>query len=195
MKTVLDKFDAYFAPRCNELASRYKFRKCLQSADESIDAYITRLKILVKDCNYEDRDKELRDQIVFGCADDKLRQKFFEQEDLTLQKAIDVSIAYQAARRQMDVYKEVDPHKKEAIAKVKQNSENEVSGKRKPKTRPKSGYTESNNSDDNPISAKASDNLCKCKYCGRIHEWKKNVQRTDRSALNVEGSIIFPLSV
>ena len=191
LKTVLDKFDAYFAPRRNELASRYKFRKCLQSADESIDTYITRLKILVKDCNYEDqRDKELRDQIVFGCADDKLRQKFFEQEDLTLQKATDVSVAYQAARRQMDIYKEVDPHKKEATAKEKQNFENEVSGKRKPKTSPKSGYTESNNSDDNSNSAKASDSLRKCKYCGRIH-----VQRTDRSALNVEGLIIFPLSV
>ena len=74
----------------------------------------------------------------------------------------------------MDVYKEVNPHNKEAIAKVKQNFENEVSGKRNPKTRPKSGYAESKNSDDNSNPAKASDNLRKCKYCGRIHEWKKS---------------------
>ena len=55
LKSVFEKFDNYFAPRRNELAARYKFRKCLQTTEESIEAYITRLKILVKDCNYEDQ--------------------------------------------------------------------------------------------------------------------------------------------
>ena len=95
LDSVLAKFDDYFAPRKNELVSRYRFRKCVQKPDETLEAYMTRLKILIKDCDYDDqRDKQLRDQVVLGCNDDKLRQKLFEVDNLTLKKTLDVCILY-----------------------------------------------------------------------------------------------------
>ena len=74
--SVLGKLDEYFTPRKNDLAARYKFRKCVQKSGESLESYITRLKILIKDCDYDkERDNSFRDQIVFGCSDDELRKK------------------------------------------------------------------------------------------------------------------------
>lgn len=174
LESVVEKFDAYFAPRKNELASRYKFRKCVQLADEHVDAYITRLRILIKDCNYEEqRDKELRDQIVFGCADDKLRQKFFETDDLTLQKTVDLCVAYQASRWQMDVFKDEKPNS-EAIAKVKQRSRREVSEKFKPNSSSKSNLRLDSYDDDGSSSSTGTKpRLRMCKFCGEQHEWKK----------------------
>ena len=55
-------------------ASRYKFWCCMQKEEETLDAFITRLKILVKNCDLSTkRDEAIRDQIVFECGDEKLR--------------------------------------------------------------------------------------------------------------------------
>ena len=179
LQTVLEKFDEYFAPRKNELASRYKFRKCLQRADETVDSYITRLRILIKDCNYEEhRDKELRDQIVFGCSDDKLRKKFFEADALTLRKTMELCVAYQASKKQMDVYKE-GAHSVETIQKVKQNSGTEVSDISTKFNKATLGASELSYSLSKKDRHKR-DNIRerprpirKCKFCGQEHVWAK----------------------
>ena len=49
---VVQKCKAYYSPRSNESTNRYKFRKCIQRSGESLDAFITRLKIIVKECDY-----------------------------------------------------------------------------------------------------------------------------------------------
>ena len=68
----------------NELTTRYKFRKCVQRTGEQLDAFITRLNIILKECDYGDeKEKQLRDQIVFGCREDSLRDKFFREAALT----------------------------------------------------------------------------------------------------------------
>ena len=68
LKTVLDKLDAHFAPRKSTLINRYKLHQCQQQSGETVDAFITRLKVLAKDCDFKvHRDERLRDQLVFGC--------------------------------------------------------------------------------------------------------------------------------
>ena len=53
---------------------RYKFRKCMQRFAETLDAFISRLKIILKEFDYGDeKEKQLHDQIVFGCREDSLR--------------------------------------------------------------------------------------------------------------------------
>lgn len=146
----------------------------MQLNDESIVAYITRLKILIKDCDYEDqRDKELRDQIVFGCLEDKLRQKFFEAETLTLKRTIDLCVTYQASRRQMDVYKDGKSKQStsltehETIAKVGKWKPRKNKPPKKSSTQPES----TSQKDSTPKSIKVAD----CKYCGNKHQWKKTM--------------------
>lgn len=157
LKSVLDKFDTYFSPRKTELAARYKFRKCMQRPGEPLESYITRLRILIKDCNYEGQnDKELRDQIVFGCSDDTLRQKFFDEEDLTLKKTVDICVAYQATKRQMNVFKE------ETIDVIQKMSE-------------KHAVTHNTRSKKVGGQEDRTTNWRECRYCGQKHVWRKEL--------------------
>ena len=159
LKNVLEKFDGYFSPRKNVLVDRYKFRKCIQRADETLDSFITRIKIIIKQCDYgQENDNELRDQLVFGCNDDTLREKFFKEDSLTLDKAIKLSIAHQATKKQMSVFRE------EARDDV-----NKIGLTQKSKPRPTQRKPTSKNQD---FSA-AGKELKACKFCGNKHIWKR----------------------
>ena len=104
LDTVIVKFDAYFAPRKLVIASRYRFRSCKQDAGESLDSYMTRLKTLVKDCDYgAERDDALRDQLVFGCLEDRLREKFLREETLSLNDALSIWQSHESSRKQMSI--------------------------------------------------------------------------------------------
>ncbi|XP_064107989.1 uncharacterized protein K02A2.6-like [Macrobrachium nipponense] len=176
LKDVLAKFDVYFSPRKNELVARYKFRRCMQETNETLEAYVTRLKILVKDCNYgNQRDKQLRDQVVFGCTEDKLRQKLFEVEDLTLEKTLDLCVAFQASKRQMDVIKSTPRQTNDSVAKVREKPRREkTTGSRHDADH--DGRPRHENNEGRPKSSRPSiptNKLRPCKFCGEKHEWRK----------------------
>ena len=95
VKEVLERFDNYFAPRTNELIDRYKFCSCEQLYDETSASYIARLCNLAKTCNFgNEKENNLRDQLVYGCHDDSLREKLFREETLTLQTARQCGVLY-----------------------------------------------------------------------------------------------------
>ena len=136
--TVNEKCNAYFSPRENELASRYAFCKCMQRPGESLDAYFTRIRIMVKECDYGDeKEKQLRDQIVFSCHEDSLRDTFFRKAALTRQQTVQICIALQASQKDMLVFRaekeETAVHKIKDTKKVKYNKEK---GRYKPETTP-----------------------------------------------------------
>ncbi len=61
----------------------------MQRFAETLDAFISRLKIILKEFDYGDeKEKQLHDQIVFGCREDSLRDEFFREAALTLQMTI-----------------------------------------------------------------------------------------------------------
>ena len=106
VKVVLDRFDSYFVPRTNELIDRYRFRSCKQSYDETTASYIARLHNLAKTCNFGDeKENNLRDQLVYGCHDDSLWEKLFREETLTLQRASQIATAHEAARQNMNLFR------------------------------------------------------------------------------------------
>ena len=105
-KVVLERFDNYFAPRMNELIGRYRFRSCQQLYDETSASYIARLCNLAKTCNFGNKtENNLRDQLVYGCHDDSLREKLFREEKLTLQTARQIATAHEAARQNMNLFR------------------------------------------------------------------------------------------
>ena len=61
----------------------------MQRFAKTLDAFISRLKIILKEFDYGDeKEKQLHDQIVFACIEDSLRGEFFREAALTLQMAI-----------------------------------------------------------------------------------------------------------
>ena len=79
------KFEEHFIPKqhFSELTARYKFNGTVQGESESLDSFIIRLRNIAKDCEYGDqKEKLIRDRIIFGVREDRLREKLFKDENL-----------------------------------------------------------------------------------------------------------------
>ena len=91
LKVVMKKFDEYCAPRKNHIMAALRFSERRQGDNESFESFVTDLRILVKDCGYQEEDCMVRDAIVFRCKHVKVREKCLNLADtLTLEKAIEI---------------------------------------------------------------------------------------------------------
>ena len=100
--TVLRKFDNYCTPRVNETYERYVFRTRLQRDEETIEQYVTDLKYKAKSCNYGDLEESLiRDQIVLGTPNVKVKERLLSIDDLNLEKTVSICQASEVAKRQI----------------------------------------------------------------------------------------------
>ena len=58
---------------------------------KSFDSFVTDLKILKKDCGYQEEERMVCDTIVFPCKHTKVREKCLNLADeLTLEKAVEI---------------------------------------------------------------------------------------------------------
>ena len=90
-ETVLGKFDAYCNPKKNLIFERYVFNTIDQKEGESADMFITRLNNQAQKCEYGALEIELvRDRIVVGCVDPKVRKRLLVEDNLTYKKAVDI---------------------------------------------------------------------------------------------------------
>lgn len=86
---VVAKLNEYFTPKRNVTFERHVFRKAAQSADETTDDYVMRLRQLVLYCEYGDKtDEFLKDQFIDSCYNSRLRVRLLRQPDLKLPDVI-----------------------------------------------------------------------------------------------------------
>lgn len=91
VEKVIDAFNEYFGTKTNVIMVRFKFFTRIQEKGESIDEYVTALKLLSQRCEFEQlEDSLVRDKIVCGVADSALRDRLLRADDLTLEKAIKI---------------------------------------------------------------------------------------------------------
>ena len=87
---VLKQFQEYCEPKKNLSFERYCFNQRQQQPEELYDQYNSALKKLAEGCAFSiasiTPDKILRDRLVFGIADDKVRERQLRESDLTLKK-------------------------------------------------------------------------------------------------------------
>ena len=95
-------FKNYVSPKLNPIFARYKFHNEVQRTD-SFTAFLTRLHVSVKDCDYgTNADEMIRDRIVFGINSSKIRQKLINVgKDLTLDKTIQIAQEYEYSQEQL----------------------------------------------------------------------------------------------
>ncbi len=99
--TALDKLNVYFNPQKNIPFERHTFRQAAQDPSETMDAYVTRLKRLVKTCDYGTLSAEMiRDQVLEKCHSTRLRRRLLREEDLTLDVILRIARALEASDRQ-----------------------------------------------------------------------------------------------
>jgi len=95
----------HFDPQVNKEFAIFTFRQTKQAMQEPFDQYITRLRVLAADCQFTDKDSEIKSQIIQGCASKELRLKAL-RETLTISQLITlgktIETAYSASK-EMDI--------------------------------------------------------------------------------------------
>lgn len=107
-----EKLTSYFNPKkCPEFEI-HKFRKCSQQDNESIDEFHTRLLALAENCEFENKNKEIKMQIIHKCSSNKLRKRALQQsmsleELLALERSMEISSvrAQEMTMKKEKVYK------------------------------------------------------------------------------------------
>ncbi|XP_061715760.1 uncharacterized protein LOC133524009 [Cydia pomonella] len=103
---ILKKLEEHCSPPSNETYNRHIFFNRKQKAGENIEDFVTALKKLSLDCNFEKlKDGLIRDQIIIGLIDNELKEDLLSVTDLTLERCINMSRAAEATRAQMDTIK------------------------------------------------------------------------------------------
>ena len=80
--SVLHKFDAYCNPKTNETYERYIFYIRNQQQGESVEQFVTDLKLKAKTCAFGDMtDSMIRDRIVLGIASQRVRERLLREDN------------------------------------------------------------------------------------------------------------------
>ncbi|XP_043211661.1 uncharacterized protein LOC122376055 isoform X3 [Amphibalanus amphitrite] len=104
LQQLYEVFDQQFLPKRNVIYERHVFRKEAQRPGETIDVFATRLRGLVRTCEYGSlQDEMVRDQIVDKCLSHRLRCHLLREQCLTLQSALTIARSMEDADRQAEL--------------------------------------------------------------------------------------------
>ena len=74
-ETLKASLTEYFEPHKNIDYETYRFRQSKQRDSETIDEFCTRLRQLSVTCEFHDKNREIKNQILMGCKSGQLRRK------------------------------------------------------------------------------------------------------------------------
>lgn len=202
---VLKAFDTFCKPKTNELYERYIFNKRDQKEGESFDSFLMDIKRLARTCEYKETEEMmLRDRIVFGIFNGKLRTKLLETQNLTYTMAVDKCRADEATHgfaNDMNKSATIDEVKRDGVRKNPQPSQQQQQQQQQYKQNKKShngrrgqqqqqrqmGQTQTNErqnrNQNNNNSVKMIENCSRCTYTHKINEcpaYGKNCKKCSR---------------
>ncbi len=99
VQQLLDAFDQHCNPKQNETVETYCFFMRNHGTDEGFDKYVTELKMLASTCNFGDiKDSLIRERIVCGKNSPSLRERLQREDNLMLQKCVQICRATELSR-------------------------------------------------------------------------------------------------
>ena len=102
---ILTALSGYFNPRKNPRYERFLFLNLAQGVDETMDSFLSRLRLQTKGCEFGDPDDRILDQIVFRCSSDRLREKLWMESKLTLARAMEIARVFESSIQQTEALK------------------------------------------------------------------------------------------
>ena len=116
---VLEALENYCNPRDNEVLESHRFWNI--QYQEPFDKFLTELKTRAASCNFQERDRMMRDKIVFTVTG-KLQELLLRVDGLTLEKAVKVCRAYEQSTKQVKEFRD-NSNPSDSSTKVKSGSE------------------------------------------------------------------------
>ena len=99
----------HFEPKKVVIAERFNFHRRNQAPGESIAEYVAELRKLTTNCDFGDYLEEaLRDRFVCGLRSETTQKQLLTKAELTLQRAVEVAQAIEAAEKKSEQFKEAD---------------------------------------------------------------------------------------
>ncbi|KAK4329507.1 hypothetical protein Pmani_000138 [Petrolisthes manimaculis] len=97
--SILDAMEEYLRNQRNIIVDRRDFYLRVQEPGESFDDFLCLVKKIANFCDFCDKcvDSQLRDRIVVGTSDEVALKRMLENENLSLENAIDISRASESA--------------------------------------------------------------------------------------------------
>ena len=155
---VVKKFKGYCQPRANVLFETYRFSVRKQEENENIDSYVTALRQLAEPCEFTDKDRRIRDQVVLGLRDNRVRERILREANPDLTKLLEMVRATEIAEEQA---RKMNGGREENQINKIQKFEKRPRGQEKPK------------SSHGPKTTKQPRTGVQCKFCARVHELVK----------------------
>ncbi|XP_023247299.1 uncharacterized protein LOC106644044 [Copidosoma floridanum] len=82
------------------IVERYRLRECQQQENQDIKGFEADLKRLSTYCEFKaNRENSLRDQFVWGLAEENIKKRLLGERDLTYQRALELAFSWEAAKR------------------------------------------------------------------------------------------------
>jgi hypothetical protein len=78
----------HFKEKKNVPKARQKFMSLSPQQGETVENYVLRLKTAADDCEFQDKDDQIRDKLINGLEDETLKAKLYRTEDLDLDKVL-----------------------------------------------------------------------------------------------------------
>ena len=157
---IISKLDSHFLGARREYFERFKFNRRNQALDETIDQYVSVLRTMAKTCGFCKCMAEnlLMDRLLLGVCDDKMRERMMATHDLTLNKAVDICKAMEAANCQMTALRKDTVHR--------------VTGRNVTKGQSTQKFVKQSKAKKMTGKSSAVGER-KCKFCCRAHVMKK----------------------
>ena len=74
---VFDALEKVFRPESNQTMAHFKFRNMKQNAHQSVDAYMSQLRLALPECKFKnDSNDLLKDQFIFGIHNKEIQDHF-----------------------------------------------------------------------------------------------------------------------
>ena len=159
---IIKKFDEHCSPRKNVTLTRYKFLTYKQKEGQSFSEFVTQLRKLSTDCELDNlRESLIKDVIVIGILDDRVRERLLRENNLTLLRAIEIGQSSEQTKMHAKLLRQ-----EAEVSKINTRSY-------------KPDYTQQNKSglpglarrgrDQGDSVSSSSSTIRNCKYCGGSH--------------------------
>ena len=172
IQQVLRRFSEYCQPRKNVPFERYKFNKRTQEHSEQYEQYKTALRKLSEACEFDTitPNEILRDRLIFGIHDAKVRERLLRENILKLEKTDEICRAAESMTEQMKIVGQTT------------SQATSVHAFRQRKERPR--FLKKETSQKNDVTKE-------CGSCGRHHgeRQKSTVQHLAESVIRVANTI------
>lgn len=151
LNNVIKKFEQHCLPRTNIPFERYKFNKRQQLQGETFDTYVTELRQIANNCDFNKQtpDEVLRDRIIFGILDNKVRERLLRSDSLDLRRTLEICRAAESSQAQIRELNDTPTEMTVHAVKEKSHLQNDSPSQR---------------------SQRQVQFLKECRFCGKAHE-------------------------